>query len=133
MMNSKAVRTPSKFVIARNLKALREQRRWSQKELARKTGVSQSTISNMETPDRAKPRYSPTTDNVDAVAAVFGLNAAVLSMQLPLDLLLDFGKMGHVISNYADSDPEGRQAIEAVSNISKPRYLPAPADSNKQP
>lgn len=132
-MNAKTHPLPSKFVIARNMKALREHRGWSQGELSRKTGVSQSTISNMETPSRATPNYSPTTDNVDAVAAVFGLNAAVLAMPLPLELLLDFGKIETVIRDYAESADEGRRTIAAVAELSRPRYLEAPARPNRHP
>ena len=73
-------------------------------------------------------------DNVDAVAAVFGLPAAVLAMDLPMDVLLDYGKIVMVIHDYAESQGDGRKAIEAVAELSRPRYLPAPADgANRQP
>ena len=124
-MNAKVSLIPSKFVIARNVEALRDHHRWSQHELSRRSGVSQSTISNMENPEKATPRYSPTTDNVDAVAAVFGITGAILAMPLPIDLLLDFGKISIVLTDYAQSDPNGRRAIEAVSELARPRQLTA--------
>lgn len=136
-MNAKSRSSPSKFSVARNVKKLREHHGWSQAALAKKAGVSQSTVSNMEVPERATPRYSPTMDNVDAVATVFGLPAAVLAMDLPIDVLLDYSKIAMVIHGYAESRVEGRKAIEVVAELSRPRYLPSPADVvtgvNKQP
>lgn len=108
---------PTKFTIARNVEALRKHHGWSQHVLAQKSGVSQSTISNIESPERATPRYSPTTDNVDAVAAVFGVSSSILSMPLPLELLLDFGKASHLLETYASATPNERQAIDAVASI----------------
>jgi len=131
-MNHQSRSSPSKFSIARNVKKLREHQGWSQAALAKKAGVSQSTVSNMEVPERATPRYSPTMDNVDAVAGVFGLPASVLAMDLPLDVLLDCGKIEGIIHDYAESPNEGRKAIEVVAELSRPRYLPAPASAENR-
>ncbi len=113
---------PTKFTIARNIELLRKHYGWSQHVLAQKSGVSQSTVSNMESPERATPRYSPTTDNVDAVAAVFGLSSSVLSMPLPLELLLDCSKATHLLETYAAADTNERQAIDAVARITGQHY-----------
>ena len=125
-MNKKTL-VPTKFTIARNIEALRKHYGWSQHTLAHKSGVSQSTVSNMETPERATPRYSPTTDNVDAVAAAFGLSSSALSMPVPLDLLLDFGKASNLLETYAAAAPNERQAIDAVARITGQHH---PAASN---
>ncbi len=120
-MNAKTAPLPSKFVIASNVEKLRSHHRWSQHELARRSGVSQSTVSNLENPEKATPRYSPTTDNVDAIAKAFGLPGAILSLPLPLDLLLDFSKIDLVLTDYAQTDQEGRRTIEAVAELTRPR------------
>ncbi len=122
-MNARASPIPSKLIVAKNIKMLREHHNWTQSLLAEKSGVSQSTISNMEHPENAGDRYSPTTNNIDAVSAVFGLPGAILQMALPLDMLLEFGRIEQLMTGYIYSTASGRLAIEAVAEIASPQYL----------
>lgn len=113
-MYSKTNSQPSRKIIARNVALLRNHRGWSQAELARKAGVSQRTISNMENPDT---ETTPTTDRVEKVAEVFGLQLYQLAMPLPLDLLIDIGNLTNLVESYAHSRPEVRPTIEQVAKI----------------
>ena len=114
--------TASKILIAKNVKLLRRYARLSQVSLAKQAGVSQATVSNLENPDKAGDNYSPTTDNIDAIAAVFGLPGAVLAMNLPMDILLNFSNISSVIHRYVLANSRERQAIEAVAELTRHNY-----------
>lgn len=114
IMDSKTNSQPSRKIIAHNIALLRKHRGWSQAELARRAGVSQRTISNMENPDT---ETTPTTDRVEQVAEVFGLQLYQLAMPLPLDLLIDIGNLTSLVDYYAHSRPEIRPTIEQVAKI----------------
>lgn len=113
-MYSKTALEPSRLIIARNIRALRAHHDWSQVELARKAGVAQRTISNLENKDA---ETTPTTDRVEAVARVFGLELYQIAMPLPLELLVDMGRMKNLIDDYAHTAPSERQTIEQVAKI----------------
>jgi len=121
-MNARASPTPSKLLIAKNVKTLREHYKLTQTQLAKIAGVSQATISNMENPAKAGESYSPSMDNVDTVASAFALPGAVLAMDFPLDLLLDFQKISSVVTVYANADRKERQAIEIVADIASHKH-----------
>lgn len=110
---------PSRLIIARNIKALREHHRLSQEALGRKAGVSQRTVSNIENPES---ETTPTTDRVEAVAAAFGLQLFHVAAPLPLELLLDIGGLNRMIDTFSHIDPAGRETMERVAQLA----LPAP-------
>lgn len=113
-MHSKTKPESSRVIIARNIAALRKHRGWSQAVLGRKAGVGQRTISNMEDP---KVETTPTTDRVEAVARVFGLELYQITMPLPLELLVSIGGMARLIDAYAHADQSLRPLIEQVASI----------------
>lgn len=117
-MYSKTKSEPSRAVIARNVKALREHHDLSQAALAAKAGIGQRTVSNMENPDTDT---TPTTDRVEAVARVFGLELYQITMPLPLDLLLDIGGISRVVDAYAHAPPARRITVEQVALIAVDR------------
>ena len=113
-MYRKTKSEPSRIIIARNVKALRDHMGWSQAVLAEKAGVAQRTISNMENPESTT---TPTTDRVEAVAHVFGLELCQLTMPLPLDLLIDISGMTKLIDAYTHADRARRFTVEQVAEI----------------
>ena len=108
---------PSRMIIARNIRLLREHHQFSQKALGRKANVSQRTISNIENPES---ETTPTTDRVEAVAAAFGLQLFHVAAPLPLDLLLDIGGLNRMIDTFSHIDQDGRETIERVAKLALP-------------
>ena len=113
-MYRKTKSEPSRAIIARNVEALRKHHGWSQAVLAKKAGVGQRTISNMENPDT---ETTPTTDRVEAVARVFGLELYQITMPLPVDLLIDIGGITKVIDAYTHTEASRRGAVEQIAQI----------------
>lgn len=110
---------PSRLIIARNINALREHHKLSQKALGRKAGVSQRTVSNIENPES---ETTPTTDRVEAVAAAFGLQLFHVAAPLPLDVLLYIGGLNRMIDTFSHIDPAGRETIERVAKLALPSH-----------
>lgn len=105
----------AKTILAQNVLALREHRGWSQATLARAAGISQRTVSNIESPDR-NPGYSPTLDAVEGIARAFGLASYHLAMPLPLEGLLNQG-VEKLLECYARADSDGRESITRVAEM----------------
>lgn len=63
----------SKRLLARNLRRLRQERSWSQHDLADEASVRQALISAIEVASA-----NPTLDTLDKIAAALGLNVADL-------------------------------------------------------
>lgn len=59
----------TRAVLGRNMKVMREAKGWSQRELARVSGIAQPDISDIE---RADPRINPTLDKLEALAKALG-------------------------------------------------------------
>ncbi len=116
-MRYKANPQPSRIVIAKNIKLLREHAGLSQSALGKKAGVSQRTVSNIENPES---ETTPTTDRVDAVAAVFGLQLFHVAMPIPLEILIDIGGLNRMIDSYAHIDATERETIERVARLALP-------------
>ena len=57
----------SKEIFARNLRALRLARGWSQEELAHRAGLDRTYISSLE-----RQKYAPTLDVLDKLAGALG-------------------------------------------------------------
>nr|MDQ2694713.1 helix-turn-helix domain-containing protein [Pseudomonadota bacterium] len=79
---------------------------WSQRELARRAGVSQKTISNLE--NVAASRESPKMDIVERVANAFGQE---------LWQLLIPEETERLIVNYTHASPNGRQHIDRIAEL----------------
>jgi transcriptional regulator with XRE-family HTH domain len=63
----------SKEILARNLKALRLERGWSQEELAHRAGLDRTYISSLE-----RRKYAPTLDVLDKLAGALAIGASDL-------------------------------------------------------
>jgi len=61
-------------VLARNLRRLRTQRRWTQEGLAQRSGVSRITISRIENEDEQSSRF----ETLEKLANAFGVSLAKL-------------------------------------------------------
>ncbi len=61
-------------VLAQNVKRLRAQRRWTQQELAKRSGVSRITISRIENEDEQSPRV----ETLEKLAEALGVSLAEL-------------------------------------------------------
>lgn len=63
----------SKEIFARNLRALRLVRGWSQEELAHRAGLDRTYISSLE-----RQKYAPTLDALDKLAWALAINPSDL-------------------------------------------------------
>lgn len=89
-----------------NLRMLMERTEMSQAELAKKSGVSQRTISNI-----LAGTHEPGIEIVDKIARVFGLEGWKLQMRdLPPDLLGN-DMVEQTLGALAQANPAGREMI----------------------
>ncbi|WP_449425982.1 helix-turn-helix domain-containing protein [Rhodanobacter lindaniclasticus] len=102
------------LAFARNLQRLMDHHGLSQAELARKTGVGQSTLSkllNTEDPSAMNPRSS----TVQELADFFDVPGwQMLIPDMPLELLLS-KRVTKLIENYRDAPDQGRAQVERVA------------------
>ena len=66
--------------LSKNVAALRKAKGWNQEELARKAGLSQKVISNLESASEKK--IHPTLNTIVSVADAFGVSVFLLLTQL---------------------------------------------------
>lgn len=102
------------LAFAHNLQRLMDHHGLSQAELARKTGVGQSTLSkllNTDDPSAMNPRSS----TVEQLADFFGVPGwQLLVPDMPLELLLS-KRFTKLIENYRDAPAEGRKQVERIA------------------
>ena len=102
------------LAFARNLQRLMDHHGLSQAELARKTGVGQSTLSkllNIEDPSAMNPRSS----TVEQLADFFDVPGWQLMVpDMPLELLLS-KRFTKLIENYRDAPEAGRTQVERIA------------------
>lgn len=100
--------------IAKNLEKLMSYRRLTQVELAKKTGVSQRTISNMLNPGSVG---SITTGSLEKVSEYFKIEPYHLLIEdLPIEVLIS-STIEKVINYYAKSSEEGRENINRIAEM----------------
>lgn len=76
-------RPPTRFTLSKNLAWLLERRNWSQRDLAKRSGVSQRQISNI-----LSNAVACSIETAEALAGAFGLTAwLLLNSDLPTSLL----------------------------------------------
>lgn len=96
--------------LARNLNFLMEKYGYSEREVAKRSGVSAKTVNNMR-----NARTTATIENAERVANVFGLDGWQLIVpSMPTDLV-ESRHLKNTINNYAASDHEGRAAIDRLA------------------
>lgn len=85
--------------------------KWSQTKVGDIAGVSQRTISNMRDPEGP----SPVVENVEAVAAAFGLEGWHLIMPSLIEDLESDTSIRRIYDAYMESNQEGRRHIQRVA------------------
>lgn len=106
-----AKRPKPRETLARNINALMTKRRMKQHDLAKVSGVSQRTISNLCNPDGP----SPTLDSVDAVAKAFGLEGWHLIIPTLIDELSGATTIAGLFDAYSHATDEGKRHILRVA------------------
>ncbi len=103
-----------KTTVATNIALLMKINQISQKELERRSGVSQATISNLLNPS-FNPRYSPTTNVLEKIASAFDIKLwQLLIPNIPPDLLAS-RTIEKVLENFVAADDQGRDAISRIA------------------
>jgi transcriptional regulator with XRE-family HTH domain len=96
--------------VARNLRALMEREELTQKQLAKKSGVSQRTISNV-----LSGSHEPGIEIVDQLARAFKLEGWQLQMSgLPPELI-GSDIMDRTVTALAQASPKGREMIAELA------------------
>jgi transcriptional regulator with XRE-family HTH domain len=103
-------RPATKTTLARNLRYLMERRGWKQKDLERKSGVSQKTISNILREEKV-----PGLDTVELIAEAFGLNLWHLIMPSLIAEIESGTNMQTLFDNYIKASAKGQAHIQQVA------------------
>jgi len=95
----------------------------SQAELARRSGIAQTSISNWLDPDRG---VAPSLDKLEPIARVYGVEVwQLLVPDLP-DQLLASHHLARLVANYAHIDrPGAREYLDRVAEA-EAHYTPPP-------
>lgn len=108
---------PSLEIISRNVAALRAANGWSQGELAKKAGVSQKVISNLENAETL--RIHPTFYTITAVASA--LNVSLFALMLPLDIEhlrgIQDPDLVRLIDAYLEMPPPSRKTVDRIVEL----------------
>lgn len=100
----------TRAIVAKNLRALLDLRAWSERTLAKQSGVAQKTINNILTSSSAC-----TVETAGALANALGLHAwHLLIPDLPQDLVSS-PSLGAIVADWINATPEGREHIEMVA------------------
>jgi transcriptional regulator with XRE-family HTH domain len=109
---------PSLVIISKNVAALREAKQWSQSELAKKAGVSQKVVSNLENADTLG--IHPTFYTITSIAKALNVSLFVLMLPISLEKLLQIQKepkLDRVIDAYLTLPDEGRVTVDRVLEL----------------
>lgn len=96
--------------LARKLNYLMDKHGYSERDMEQKSGVSAKTVNNMR-----NAKHKPAVENVDKVAAVFGLPGWLLITPDIPDEIMDSQGLKNTLKNYAAADASGREAIERIA------------------
>ncbi|WP_435310663.1 helix-turn-helix domain-containing protein [Primorskyibacter sedentarius] len=96
--------------LARNLRYLLDREQLSEHQLAKRAGIAQKTVNNM-----LNQNGSPTLDNVDKVAAAFGLSMWHMILPDLPDELLRGNSIERLYRAYIDADHDGREHINRIA------------------
>ena len=126
---------PSIAVISRNVAALREAKKWSQGELAKKAGVSQKVVSNLENAEALE--IHPTFHTITSIARALNTSLFVLMLPIDVEKLLQIQqepKLDRVIDAYLTLPTEGRVTVDRVLELEAraPRSLLLKAQAQSQ-
>jgi transcriptional regulator with XRE-family HTH domain len=110
--------TPIMRLVAQRVRRLRERAGWSQVDLARRAGVSQKTISNIEN-EGGVGRTTVRLESLEQVAHAFRLEVWQLLLpdkEVPDDVISS-PSISRLVQVYTSTDAAGRQDIERISEI----------------
>lgn len=102
----------TRAALARNVKLLREDAKWSQQELAKRAGVAQTAISYMERPESLK---SPTIAHISKVAGAFGLAPWHLLLPAATVDVLRARSVDKLVTCYVHLNQAGRDSVMRVA------------------
>lgn len=102
------MRTSYEQIFGRNVRRLRELKKVNQEKMGRIAGVSQKTISNLESPDSD---ISPQMKTVAEVADYFEIHPAMLIMSDITDDSLTDSEVSVMIERFAQLAPEHKRRI----------------------
>lgn len=110
--------------LARNVATLRDAHKWTQSELAKKAGVSQKVVSNMERAPQV--RIYPSLETISAVATAFGIPAFALIAPLAIDDVVQLvdTKIARLVKTYAALPANSRSTIDRVAELESAAYHP---------
>ena len=97
-------------VVAKNLRMLRKAKKWPERRLAAKSGVSQKTINNI-----ANQESSPTIETLDKLAAAFDLRGWQLLLPNLSTDVLENGSLENLVEHYSKAPPEGKEYISRIA------------------
>lgn len=105
-----AAQESTRDILSRNLRSLMDDNRWSEHDVARKSGVAQKTVNKI-----LNRQTLPRTDTVDRLAKAFGLASWQLTLPVDPEELSDTGSFKVLLSHYLKASPDGRQHINRVA------------------
>ena len=118
------MKKPPKTILAENVKRLRKSRGWSQPELARVSGVKQTTISFIE-----REAVDTGIDNVELLAKAFKLPTYALMMPDVDEAMFRRNGLGDIIEVYPKLPEEGR--AELSRTVARERRYSLPVNSRQ--
>lgn len=107
--------------LSKNVAALRKAKGWNQEELARKAGLSQKVISNLESASEKK--IHPTLNTIVSVADAFGVSVFLLLTQLndsrieQMKVALAPQAISRLVDIYLSLEPDSRQTVDRIVEL----------------
>jgi transcriptional regulator with XRE-family HTH domain len=108
----------ARAALAKNVQYLMDHFNIQQTPLAKKSGVSQKTISNVLNPEGHQPKL----DVVEKIASAFSLAPWHLIMDGLPEEIFGNSQMESLIENYLRSNKEGRKFISQVAERESSKY-----------
>jgi transcriptional regulator with XRE-family HTH domain len=104
--------TPTRRILASNVRRLRAQRQWSQTQLAVRAGIAQTVISYCEREDGK----SPTLDTIEALANAF--HVPVWALLIETDALdpAHINALAGIVKTYTTLPDSGQEQLSRVAD-----------------
>lgn len=102
----------TRAALAANIAFLMRAHGWDQTELAKRSGVSQKTISNLINPQTG---ISPKLDVVESVAQAFSLEAwNLINRDISAEIFKN-GRLSHLVDLYAHMTKESQEIVLRIA------------------
>lgn len=96
--------------LSRNVMRLRDQRGWSQTDLAKRAGIAQTAVSYIERGNKAA-----SIDTLTAIAAACDIAPWLLLVPLPDDVIGNGARLSDLVSTYTGLSDDGRREVLHVA------------------